>query len=129
MGAKAMTKTIEAGAIMPMKTSTSTMASTEASAARDAAQRRSVLPMSAATAPPPLTRYAQLSIAVAVATLLLKTVAWALTDSVGLLSDAVESVVNLVGGIMALWMLTVASRPADLDHAFGHSKAEYFWLF
>jgi cation diffusion facilitator family transporter len=81
--------------------------------------------MSAAPSPR-LTRYARLSIVVAVATILLKSGAYRLTGSVGLLSDAVESLVNLVGGIMALWMLTVAARPADESHAFGHSKAEYF---
>jgi cation diffusion facilitator family transporter len=63
---------------------------------------------------------------VAVATIGLKIAAYLLTGSVGLLSDAIESFVNLAGGIMALWMLTVAARPADKDHAFGHSKAEYF---
>jgi cation diffusion facilitator family transporter len=73
-----------------------------------------------------LTRYAWLSIAAAVATIALKTVAYVLTGSVGLLSDAVESIVNLVGAVMALSMLTVASRPADEDHSYGHSKAEYF---
>ncbi len=78
------------------------------------------------SAEPALTRYAWLSIATAVATMGLKTVAYLLTGSVGLLSDAVESLVNLAGGIMALWMLTVAVRPADRDHAYGHSKAEYF---
>ena len=56
----------------------------------------------------------------------LKVVAYLLTGSVGLLSDAIESIVNLVGGVMALAMLTVAARPADEDHAFGHAKAEYF---
>ncbi len=56
----------------------------------------------------------------------LKTVAYLLTGSVGLLSDAIETVVNLAGGIMALAMLTVAARPADEEHAFGHNKAEYF---
>ncbi len=75
---------------------------------------------------PHLTRYARLSIAVAVLTMALKALAYWLTGSVGLLSDAVESVVNLVGGVMALWMLSVAARPADTDHAFGHGKAEYF---
>ena len=75
---------------------------------------------------PNLTRYAWLSIAAAVATIVLKTVAYLLTGSVGLLSDAVESIVNLVGAVMALSMLTVASRPADEDHSYGHSKAEYF---
>jgi cation diffusion facilitator family transporter len=73
-----------------------------------------------------LRRYAWLSIATAVATMSLKAVAYMLTGSVGLLSDAVESIVNLVGGIMALTMLTVAARPEDEDHAYGHSKAEYF---
>jgi cation diffusion facilitator family transporter len=73
-----------------------------------------------------LTRFAWLSIAAAVLTIALKTVAYFITGSVGLLSDAVESVVNLIGGIMALAMLTVAARPADEDHAYGHGKAEYF---
>lgn len=73
-----------------------------------------------------LTRFAWLSIAAALVTIALKTAAYFITDSVGLLSDAVESLVNLVGGIMALWMLTVATRPADEEHAYGHSKAEYF---
>jgi cation diffusion facilitator family transporter len=75
---------------------------------------------------PNLTRYAWLSIAAALATIALKTTAYVLTGSVGLLSDAVESLVNLVGAVMALSMLTVASRPADEDHTYGHSKAEYF---
>ncbi len=73
-----------------------------------------------------LTRFAWVSIAAAILTIALKTAAYLITGSVGLLSDAVESVVNLVGGIMALAMLTVAARPADEDHAYGHSKAEYF---
>jgi cation diffusion facilitator family transporter len=73
-----------------------------------------------------LTRYAWLSIAAAIATILLKGVAWQLTGSVGLLSDAIESFVNLAGAIMALWMLTLAALPADDDHAHGHGKAEYF---
>jgi len=73
-----------------------------------------------------LTRFAWLSIAAALVTIALKTVAYVITGSVGLLSDAVESLVNLVGGIMALAMLTVAARPADEDHAYGHGKAEYF---
>jgi len=81
--------------------------------------------MTTATSPG-LTRYARLSIVVAVATILLKSGAYWLTGSVGLLSDAVESLVNLAGGIMALWMLTVAARPADESHPFGHTKAEYF---
>jgi cation diffusion facilitator family transporter len=73
-----------------------------------------------------LTRFAWISIAAAVVTIVLKTTAYYLTGSVGLLSDAIESLVNLVGGIMALAMLTIAARPADEDHAYGHSKAEYF---
>jgi cation diffusion facilitator family transporter len=75
---------------------------------------------------PSLKRYAWLSIAAALATILLKGVAWKLTGSVGLLSDAIESFVNLAGALMALWMLTLAERPADEDHAYGHGKAEYF---
>jgi cation diffusion facilitator family transporter len=73
-----------------------------------------------------LTRFAWLSIAAALATILFKTAAYFITGSVGLLSDAVESLVNLIGGVMALAMLKVAERPADEDHAYGHSKAEYF---
>ncbi len=59
-------------------------------------------------------------------TIALKATAYFITGSVGLLSDAVESLVNLVGGVMALAMLKIAERPADEDHAYGHSKAEYF---
>ncbi|HSG43734.1 MAG TPA: cation diffusion facilitator family transporter, partial [Anaerolineales bacterium] len=73
-----------------------------------------------------LTKYAWLSIGAALITIALKTGAYYLTDSVGLLSDAVESLVNLAGAIMALIMLTIAARPADDDHVYGHSKAEYF---
>lgn len=73
-----------------------------------------------------LKKYAWLSVAAAVATICLKTVAYFLTGSIGLLSDAVESLVNLAGAMMALAMLTVAARPPDKDHAYGHSKAEYF---
>jgi cation diffusion facilitator family transporter len=73
-----------------------------------------------------LTRFAWLSIAAAVATMALKAGAYFLTGSVGLLSDALESGVNLAGALMALAMLTVAARPADEEHAYGHSKAEYF---
>ena len=75
---------------------------------------------------PSLTSFAWLSIAAALVTIGLKTTAYLITGSVGLLSDAVESLVNLVGGIMALAMLTIAARPADDDHSYGHSKAEYF---
>jgi cation diffusion facilitator family transporter len=77
-------------------------------------------------AQPDLKRYAWLSIAAALTTILLKTGAWWLTGSVGLLSDAMESLVNLAGAIMALWMLTIAAQPADEDHFYGHGKAEYF---
>jgi len=73
-----------------------------------------------------LTRFAWLSIGAALLTIGLKTAAYLITGSVGLLSDAVESLVNLIGGIMALAMLTIAARPADEDHAYGHGKAEYF---
>jgi len=73
-----------------------------------------------------LTRYAWLSIAAAVVTISMKVVAWWLTGSVGLLSDAAESVVNLVAAILALCMLIVAARPPDSNHHFGHDKAEYF---
>lgn len=73
-----------------------------------------------------LVRYAWLSIAAALATIVLKLAAYALTDSVGLLSDALESVVNLAGAVMALCMLVIAARPPDDDHAHGHDKAEYF---
>jgi len=73
-----------------------------------------------------LTRYAWLSIVAALLTIGIKTAAWWITGSVGLLSDAGESLVNLVGAVMALAMLTIAARPADDDHAYGHGKAEYF---
>lgn len=80
----------------------------------------------AAEAPPRLTRYAWLSLAAALATMALKLVAWRITGSVGLLADAIESLVNLGAAAMALWMLHVASMPPDEEHAFGHGKAEYF---
>jgi cation diffusion facilitator family transporter len=73
-----------------------------------------------------LTNFAWLSIAAALATITLKTGAYFLTGSVGLLSDALESLVNLAGAVMALGMLTIAARPADDSHVYGHSKAEYF---
>lgn len=73
-----------------------------------------------------LTRFAWLSIGAAILTIALKATAFWLTGSVGLLSDALEALVNLVAAIMALSMLTVAARPADEIHAFGYSKAEYF---
>lgn len=73
-----------------------------------------------------LKRYAWLSIAAAIATILLKGIAWWLTGSVGLLSDALESFVNLAGALMALAMLSLAAAPEDDKHAYGHGKAEYF---
>ncbi len=70
--------------------------------------------------------YAVLSIAAAVVTIGLKFGAYFLTGSVGLFSDAAESVVNLVAAVTALWALTLAARPPDEEHTFGHNKAEYF---
>ncbi len=66
------------------------------------------------------------SVAAAVVTITLKTLAWIVTDSVGLLSDAMESFVNLASAIFALVMVTIAQRPADAEHPYGHHKAEYF---
>jgi cation diffusion facilitator family transporter len=80
-----------------------------------------VTPSSASTR-----RYAVVSIAAAVLTISLKLGAYLLTGSVGLFSDAAESVVNLVAAVAALWALTLAARPPDEEHAFGHNKAEYF---
>ncbi len=71
-------------------------------------------------------RMLMLSAVVAVITIVLKTLAWYVTDSVGLLSDAMESFVNLASALFALLMVTIAARPADDDHPFGHFKAEYF---
>lgn len=73
-----------------------------------------------------LTRFAWLSVAAALLTIGLKSGAYLLTGSVGLLSDAAESVVNLVAAVVALYVLAVAARPADEQHQFGHAKAEYF---
>jgi cation diffusion facilitator family transporter len=73
-----------------------------------------------------LTRFAWLSICAALITISLKGLAYLLTGSVGLLSDAMESFINLAGAIVALVMLTIAARPADRDHTYGHHKAEYF---
>ncbi|MBK9116383.1 MAG: cation transporter [Betaproteobacteria bacterium] len=73
-----------------------------------------------------LTRFALLSIAAAIATIGLKTIAWYVTGSVGLLSDALESIVNLVAAIATLWLLTLSARPPDEQYAYGYSKAEYF---
>ncbi len=72
-----------------------------------------------------LTRFAWLSVAAAIVTIALKLIAYLLTGSVGLLSDALESVVNLVAAAVALWALSVAAQPPDEDHAYGHDKAEY----
>jgi cation diffusion facilitator family transporter len=66
------------------------------------------------------------SVVVALITITLKTLAWVITDSVGLLSDAMESLVNLASAIFGLVMVTIAARPADEDHPYGHHKAEYF---
>ena len=76
--------------------------------------------------PTRLFRLLWLSIAAAVVTISLKTIAWLLTGSVGLLSDAAESVVNLVAAVVAMLALRWASKPADEEHAYGHQKAEYF---
>ena len=70
--------------------------------------------------------YTWLSIAAALVTMALKFFAYRLTGSVGLLSDVVESVINLIAALVALWALWLAGRPADEDHHYGHSKAEYF---
>jgi cation diffusion facilitator family transporter len=73
-----------------------------------------------------LKKYAWLSIGAAISTIALKSLAFLLTGSVGMLSDAAESLVNLAGAVVALRMLSVAARPPDESHAYGHSKAEYF---
>lgn len=77
------------------------------------------------TASTSLERFAWLSIAAALATISLKGLAWWLTDSVGLLSDALESIVNLAAALLALSMLRLAAAPPDEDHPYGFSKAEY----
>lgn len=79
-----------------------------------------------ASQPRSLRRYVYLSIGAAVATIGLKGLAYLLTGSVGLLSDAMESLVNLVAALLALFLLTIAERPPDDEHAYGHTKAEYF---
>ena len=73
-----------------------------------------------------LRRFAWLSIAAALITIVLKTGAWRVTGSVGLLSDALESLVNLIAAVVALVALTVAEKEPDEEHAYGHAKAEYF---
>lgn len=70
--------------------------------------------------------YLKLSVLTAGVTIVLKTAAWWWTDSVSLAADALESLVNLAGAVFALAMLTIAARPPDEDHPFGHHKAEYF---
>jgi len=75
---------------------------------------------------PSLTRFAWLSIGAAVLTIALKATAYLLTGSVGLLSDALESGINLIAAVIALGALTIAARPPDNEHNFGHDKAEYF---
>lgn len=77
-------------------------------------------------APRPARFYALLSIGAAAVTILMKTAAWRLTGSVGLLSDAAESVVNLAAALIALWALSLAERPPSPTHDWGYSKAEYF---
>jgi cation diffusion facilitator family transporter len=74
----------------------------------------------------PISAYLKVSIAVAVATILLKGAAWWVSGSVSLLSDALESLVNLAGATFALMMVSVAAQPPDEDHPYGHHKAEYF---
>src|SRR3954471_16827076 len=71
-------------------------------------------------------RYAWIAVGAAIATIALKTLAWWLTGSVGLLSDALESLVNLAAALLALSMLRLAASPPDADHPYGFSKAEYF---
>ncbi len=73
-----------------------------------------------------LSRFIWLSIAAAVVTISLKSFAYFVTGSVGLLSDALESIINLVAAVFALFMLKLAEKPADKDHLYGHTKAEYF---
>jgi cation diffusion facilitator family transporter len=75
--------------------------------------------------PPPLFRLLWLAIAAALATIALKTAAWLVTGSIGLLADAAESLVNLVAAVVALAALHWAVKPADEHHAYGHAKAEY----
>lgn len=72
-----------------------------------------------------LTRLIALSIAAAILTIALKTVAWLLTGSVGLLSDAAESVVNLVAALVAFLVVQYSTKPPDEEHAYGHEKADY----
>jgi cation diffusion facilitator family transporter len=82
--------------------------------------------LTSSLAAPSPRRLLTISVCVAVLTIVLKTGAWYVTDSVGLLSDAMESFVNLASALFGLTMVTVAARPADEDHPYGHHKAEYF---
>ena len=84
-----------------------------------------IQPLNLPSAQPAARTYALLSVGAALITIILKFTAYLLTDSVGLLSDALESVVNLVAAMVAVWALTLAIRPADADHVYGYSKAEY----
>ena len=97
-----------------------------ASPAGSFARRRMNVQSASVMARKNLTRFAWLSVGAAIATIALKLSAYLITDSVGLLSDALESLVNLAAALMALAMLTVAARAPDEMHAFGYSKAEYF---
>lgn len=74
----------------------------------------------------PPERLLRASVGIAAVVLAIKTLAWWLTGSVGLLSDALETIVNVAGAAFALLMVTIARRPADEDHPYGHHKAEYF---
>jgi cation diffusion facilitator family transporter len=82
--------------------------------------------VTAPSAPRDLSRYALVSVAAAVVTIIMKVVAWRVSNSVGLLSDAAETMVNVVAAVGAYVALKVVARPADEDHNFGHTKAEYF---
>ena len=73
-----------------------------------------------------LRKYAWLSIGAALVTIVMKAIAWRITGSVGLLSDAAEGLTNVAAAVLALAMLTIAARPPDDGHHFGHDKAEYF---
>ena len=76
--------------------------------------------------PVDLSKFAVLSIGAALVTIVLKTASWWVTGSVGLLADAAESLVNLVAALVAFVALKVSIKPADENHPYGHSKAEYF---
>ena len=78
------------------------------------------------TTPADLSKYGFLSLGVGIVVLAMKLVAWQVTGSVGLLSDALESLVNIAAAIVAIFALRAASRPPDQEHQFGHGKAEYF---